>query len=376
MKLRRFARSSSVFVCLSIAGPVFAATIVVDNDFLDCPQADFNSIQLAVNAAQPGDKILVCPGLYVENPPPAPAAVLITKSDLRIEAQGAPGEVVLQGTPAQEHGFQVLNTTGVLLQGFTVQDFGTHANIEIQGGRGNTLRKNITKGGVEGGIHVFNSSANVVEQNTSFNNRNGIFVGGNTPNPAEPASDNIIRHNETYGNRANGIAIIFSGPRNVVFGNRSYDNALSGVLNAALSHENVIENNHVFANDQAGIQIANSTAVTARNNRSESNTSGIRLANGAANNLVEKNEIFKNTENGVLLQINVDANTVQLNLVRSNGRDGIRIFDAASNGNRIERNVMRENVEHDAHDDGTANVWINNKCETEDQPGLCKNPDH
>ena len=125
MTLRRFAILSSVFVCFSTSAPAFARTIVVDNDFADCPQADFNSIQLAVNVAEPGDKILVCPGIYVENPPPAPAAVLITKSDLRIEAQGAPGDVILQGTSAQLAGFHLLNTKGVLVQGFTVEGFGT-----------------------------------------------------------------------------------------------------------------------------------------------------------------------------------------------------------------------------------------------------------
>jgi hypothetical protein len=70
----------------------------------------------------------------------------------------------------------------------------------------------------------------------------------------------------------------------------------------------------------------------------------------------------------------------QLNHIRQSGRDGIRV-DAASNGNTIEQNVIRENGEHDAHDDsvgpgtaGTANFWINNKCETENRPELCKNP--
>src|SRR5207248_11674290 len=65
MKLRRFVILSSLFVCFSTTAPAFARTIVVDNDFADCPQADFNSIQLAINAAEPGDKTLVCPGVYV-----------------------------------------------------------------------------------------------------------------------------------------------------------------------------------------------------------------------------------------------------------------------------------------------------------------------
>src|SRR5687767_8696978 len=212
-KLRRLAILSSVFLCFGTSGPAFAATLVVDNDFLDCPQAKFSSIQAAVLVAQPGDKILVCPGTYAES-------VLINTSDLRIEAQAAPGKVVLQGTSAQPFGFHLLNTTGVLLQGFKVQGFG-RGNIRIEGSAdplegissGNTLRKNVTTAAGTDGIQLVNSSANVVEQNISFDNlgalSDGIFVCGVPPiDPMLPctpsgaaSSGNIIRHNQTSGNR-------------------------------------------------------------------------------------------------------------------------------------------------------------------------------
>jgi len=383
MKLRRFAILSSVFVCFSTSGPAFAGTLVVDNDFLDCPQADYNSIQAAVVAAQPGDKILVCPGKYLET-----VLVDATKPDLRIEAQAAPGEVVLQATPPLQFGFHLLNTTGVLVQGFTVRGY-SQTNIRIEGGSGNTLRKNVTTEAGQHGITI-NSSANVVEQNTSFANKgpisDGIFVG------LFGASNNIIRHNETYQNTMAGITIGASGPGNVVFRNDSYENRIV-IRNIPLpsfpglpgSPASVIENNHVFAN-QRGIVIGNSTGVTARNNRSERNVEfGITLQNGAANNLVEKNEVFHNTQDGIRLEglpIVVANNIVQLNLVRRNGRDGIRAFPSSA-GNMIERNVIRESGEHDAHDDsvgpgtaGTANLWVHNKCETENRPGLCEHPDH
>jgi parallel beta-helix repeat protein len=394
MKLRRFAILSSVFVCFSNAAPAFADTLVVDNDFADCPRADFNSIQVAVVAAQPGDKIVVCRGVYLET-------VLVNKPDLRIEAQAAPGEVVLQGTPAQQFGFHLLNTTGVLVQGFTVQGFGTAldttnplnqgANIRIEGGSGNRLRKNVTRESVGGdGIEVLNSSANVVEHNSSYANRgplsDGITVFGAL------ASNNIIRHNETFENGQTGINILGpTGTGNVVFGNRSHGN-LIGIRNVALqgrpdfgAHGNVIENNRVFANGQ-GIVVGLSTHVIVRHNRSERNNEfGIRLQNGATNNLVEKNEVFHNTQDGIRLEggpIVVAKNIVQLNLVRRNGRDGIRVSPSSAE-NAIERNVIRESGEHDAHDDsvgpgtgGTGNLWINNKCEEENRPGLCEHPDH
>jgi parallel beta-helix repeat protein len=386
MRLRSLVALSSI-VCLCTPAPAFAATLVVDNDFADCPPADFSSIQAAVTAAQPGDKILVCRGVYLET-------VLVEKSDLRIEAQAAPGEVVLQGTPPQLVGFHLLNSSGVVLQGFTVQSF-LMANIRIEGGSGNTLRNNIATaliGPASSSINVLNSSANLVEQNTSYANCstcNGIGVLG------AGSSDNIVRHNETFLNGSAGVHVNGSGPRNVLHGNRSHSNSI-GIRNVVGSHGNVIENNHLFANApvtpaavSGGIILGLSTGVTVRNNRSERNAIfGIRLQNGASQSLIEKNEVLENGQDGIRLEPTVTAgstpvleNIVRFNHVRRNGRDGIRVFNELAAGNTLERNVIRESGEHDAHDDsvgpgtaGTANFWIENKCETENRPELCKNP--
>src|SRR5215208_4297547 len=72
-------------------------TLVVDNDFADCPNAGFNSIQAAVAAASAGDAILVCPGSYY-------GRVLISghaKDGISLIADGGQDEVVLQRDPAQ-----------------------------------------------------------------------------------------------------------------------------------------------------------------------------------------------------------------------------------------------------------------------------------
>ena len=407
MELRLVAIFSSVLLCLS--GPqAFAKTLAVDNDGADCPQAEYTTIQQAVAAAEAGDKILVCPGLYS-------GTVAISTPDVRIEAQGKPGEVVLQGTGVVgELGIVVLNTSGVVVQGFTVQGYG-RAQIRIQGGSGNTVRKNVASGGaVNDGIQVTSSLANVVEENTSFGNReDGIFVGPIADIPFVPASDNIIRHNETFNNRF-GIHLNGTGPGNVVFGNRSHDNVQRGIVNAGLSHGNLIENNHVFANGLAGalgavgvgINVVNSSNVTVRNNRSEGNgTTGIALTaapapnvaannvvannqcddngttgviiNGATSSVVEKNEMFRNGQDGVRMFNNAAANAIRWNHIRRSGRDGIRT-EVLPRNNTIEENLVAESVEDDAHDDsagtgtaGTANFWIDNKCDTENRPGLC-----
>lgn len=407
MELRRLAIFSTVLLCFGTAS-AFAGTLMVDDDGAECPQAEYTTIQQAVAAAQAGDKILVCPGLYL-------GTVVVDTPDLRIEAQAAPGEVVLQGTGAVgELGFLLLNTTGVVLQGFTVEKFG-RAQIRIQGGGGNTVRENVTKDAVvNDGIQVTSSSANVVEHNTSHGNRqDGIFIGQITDIPFEPASDNIIRHNETFNNRF-GINLIGSGPGNVIVGNRSRDNSQRGIVNGGLSNGNVIEHNHVSANGLTpipgvagvgvGINVANSNLVTVSNNKVEGNgASGISLnaamrtvvtnnqsddngaagvqLNAAIGNEVEKNKLFRN-QDGVRIFSNTPANPAATNVIQANyisrsGRDGMRA-EVTSNNNTIERNVVVDSVEHDAHDDsvgsgtaGTANFWIDNHCGTENRLVLC-----
>jgi len=59
--------------------------IVVDDDKVQCPNAAFTSIQAAVNAANPGDVIRVCPGTYVEQ-------VVVDKS-VRLQADN--GAIVM-----------------------------------------------------------------------------------------------------------------------------------------------------------------------------------------------------------------------------------------------------------------------------------------
>ena len=48
------------------AGSAFGATLQVDDDGAQCPNADFTSVQAAVTAASPGDTVKVCPGTYEE----------------------------------------------------------------------------------------------------------------------------------------------------------------------------------------------------------------------------------------------------------------------------------------------------------------------
>lgn len=71
------------------AASASAASLFVDDDGLDCPAAPFNHVQTAVDVAEFGDTIVLCPGTYVEGPgTPGSNGVTITKS-LTIKGAGA-----------------------------------------------------------------------------------------------------------------------------------------------------------------------------------------------------------------------------------------------------------------------------------------------
>ena len=61
--------------------------LVVDNDLVECPNTAFTSIQAAINAASPGDRINVCEGTYAEQ-------LVLDKPDIRITGAGGKKSIV------------------------------------------------------------------------------------------------------------------------------------------------------------------------------------------------------------------------------------------------------------------------------------------
>ncbi|MDQ3776886.1 MAG: right-handed parallel beta-helix repeat-containing protein [Pseudomonadota bacterium] len=67
-KIRLFFGFSGLVLVLVLSSsrPALAATLVVDDDRVECPNAGFTTIQGAVDVARRGDRIRVCPGTYNE----------------------------------------------------------------------------------------------------------------------------------------------------------------------------------------------------------------------------------------------------------------------------------------------------------------------
>lgn len=218
------------FVWFASALIVFVVTkTAVDAAVLHVPR-DFETIQAAVDAAAPGDKIQVAPGVYEEN-------VFIAKSNIRLHAPT--GRAVLDGTRIGGFGIEV---TGLVLP---VEE------VQIQG---------FVVNGYEFGVLLVNASSCRISMNLVSNCRdrdpgNGAF------NLADgivliDASFNEIHNNEVRGNGHNGV-FLFGTLGNTIKGNTIVDNGLdtgAAVEGSGIQLSGVLPNigNIIEGNDICG----------------------------------------------------------------------------------------------------------------------------
>lgn len=179
------------------------------------------SIQAAVDAASPGDTIVVMPGDYRETHPGI-AAVRITKPLKLIAKSDLPGvKVRILPSPGQMHGILVEpanpgdpDIDGIEISGFTVEGF---PNMGIW------LR------------HVKNFT---VENNESVNNlENGIFP--------TLSANGLVQKNVAYGSQDSALWV--EGSQNVRVINNELHNSPTG-LEITISKEITVENNDIHDN--------------------------------------------------------------------------------------------------------------------------------
>ncbi|MDY6835752.1 MAG: right-handed parallel beta-helix repeat-containing protein [Chloroflexota bacterium] len=93
-----------------------ATTWYVDDDRVEYPEADFSTIQDAVNSASDGDTIVIYPGSYVEN--------MAVDKDLTIRADVGPEVTVIEPSDPDVPVFNV--EADLRLEGLSIQYAGTH----------------------------------------------------------------------------------------------------------------------------------------------------------------------------------------------------------------------------------------------------------
>lgn len=331
---------------LAFAASANAAQWIVDDDHLQCPGAQFTSIQAAVQAASPGDSVQVCAGTYQET-------VTVDKAGLKLYSTPRQAAIIKAPAiiPTATGAIVDVTAPGVRIERFTITGPG--------GGPCNSLRY-------------------------------GVFVGNNG---SADIRDNRITHirDEPFSGCQNGVGVRigsrFLGEvgHGTVYGNLIDDYQKGGVVVDGEGSTATVQQNRIQGAGptgtiaQNGIQVSRGAAGDALQNVVLDNTyanpqlassTGILLFEIPGNVSAKQNEATRNDDN--LGAYDTTGAVIEQNdFWRSTYYDGIYMSDDAS-GNLIRLNYLRNNTEFDCDDAGALdNVWDNNDGVTENQPGIC-----
>ena len=341
-----------LFVAFTIASAIsgFAATLTVDDDHLQCPGAQYTSIQAAVNAAKNGDTINVCPGTY-------PEQVTVTKNlninGVNIANQGLaliqPANVLVNstgltnGSPVAAtilvDGANNVNLTNLTVEAgnnqFTdntllVGIYYRNASGKVDSMAVRNVELQVGSPGAQTGYGIFaqsgnGGSANVQVTNSSVHDyqKNGI-VGQEAGTQLTVKSDAVSGLGPNPNIAQNGIELAF-GAKGTIDSNFVIDHIYSQCTD---------ENNCDFASSNILLFQAGNVKVT--NNNLGKGQLNIALVG----NIAEANNIVTFQANALYgVYVIGNSNKVHDNLIFKSDTDGVYV-DGANNA--VQNNTINE----------------------------------
>ena len=247
---------------------------------------DYSTIQAAINAAFPGDTVLVLAGTYTEN-------IAINKA-ITLTSDAGPGATIIDGRDLYTVVRFISGSTGPVFSGFTVQN-GNGPDQEAGGIQITDSSPTITDNTIinntaqwEGGGIRITGSSSTITGNRILNNYGHSGGGIAVINSWATITDNQITNNT--GCDGVGVWVRYGAP--VIQGNRISNNTRSGcsggnggggilILGASTAQivGNTISDNTIFSGDGGGISLNGAGNPTIRGNLIAGNSaSGISPA--------------------------------------------------------------------------------------------------
>ncbi|MDP4152895.1 MAG: right-handed parallel beta-helix repeat-containing protein [Bacillota bacterium] len=283
---------------------------------------DYKTIQEAIDAANPGDKIIVENGVYRES-------LNINKNDLKLVG----GEdTVLYGDFALQYAFYINNANKIEIQNFKIKNYAlwafyienssnvlvyrcsisdvSYVGAEFYNSKNIKFIKNRMSGFLNYGVYSYGSCGGSINYNTIEScGQYGIYITG------DMTEFSIIRNNVS---RNNNGGIICMGEKNMIFYNKVFKNTGSAI--SAYSNSSVKGN---ILSDNTGDGVISS----------------------GKNSVIAENLILNNAQNGIYISIYGMAGTkITSNRIQCSGVNGIYI---GTGSNIIEGNTVIDSGRYD-----------------------------
>lgn len=346
-------QATTSLILFSICTPVFATELRVPDEY--------RTIQEAIDAAKPGDIILVDAGTYKERIQLKPQIVVRSAGDDSIGKLGLKRAeaTIIEGGGKSDKKSGVQMAEGSELDGFTITNFGDfdeaiwkqnyHSNGEELGDDEGSVQAE----GTIPAISIRSVNCRVRNNIVHHNGDVGIAVIGKKGQRITP----LIHNNFSYKNLGGGIGIAdFAEP--IVQKNVCSENLRAGI--GCRNANPFIVDNTCFQNIRAGIGCREGARPIIRDNSCYQNRrAGIGIRMQATSPIVEGNRCYQNEMAGIGCRDGAEP-IIRNNTCYENKMAGIGSDDATP---LITANLCRQNLAAGIGIRGNSDATIlNNKC--------------